>query len=115
MKTVICGSRTIKDYQHVLDAVEKSGFQITEVVSGCANGVDRNGERYAELNGLPVKRFPANWEEQGRMAGLNRNVEMAEYAEAVIAIWDGQSAGTAHMIAHSRIRNLLVFVWKVEL
>ena len=40
MKTIIAGSRTIVDYQALLDAVVDSNFDITEVVSGGARGVD---------------------------------------------------------------------------
>lgn len=114
MKTVICGSRTIKNYQHVLDAVAASGFKITEVVSGCARGVDQLGERYAAERGLPVTKCPADWKGLGRIAGPTRNVEMAETSEAVIAIWDGKSPGTQHMISYSVLLGLKVFIKRVE-
>lgn len=113
MKTVICGSRGITKYKHVLDAVRESGFQITEVVSGCARGADQLGELYAAEKLLPVKKFPADWAGLGSMAGIFRNRLMAEYADAVIAVWDGKSPGTRYMIAYSRLCNIPVFVWKV--
>ena len=112
MKTIIAGSRGVSDYQRIVKAVEDSGFQITEVVSGTARGVDRLGERYAEEHGIPVKHFPANWGVHGRAAGPIRNVAMAEYAEALIAVWNGISAGTAHMIATAKTKGLHVHVVK---
>lgn len=98
MKVIIAGSRTITDPQVVADAVRKSGFQVTEVVSGCARGVDLLGSQWAAHNGIPWKAFPADWEKHGKKAGYLRNVEMANYAEALIAVWDGESRGTKHMI-----------------
>ena len=109
MKTIIAGSRTILDLKAVEQAVRESGFTITEVVSGCSKGVDTLGEIWANNKKVPVKRFPAKWEELGRKAGPLRNLEMAAYADALIAVWDGTSRGTKHMIDHAQ--HLNVFVW----
>lgn len=100
MKVIIAGSRSIKDYKFVQECIENSGFKITEVVSGGADGVDTIGEDYSVwiLDKRP-KRFLANWKEFGRSAGYKRNLEMARYADALIAIWDGESRGTAHMMS----------------
>jgi YspA, cpYpsA-related SLOG family len=110
MKTIIAGSRdgvTLKDMN---DAIAFSNFHITEVVSGTARGVDRWGEAWAKSTGVPVKRFPANWS-IGRQAGMVRNVEMALYANALIAVWDGESNGTRHMIEVAKRNGLKVFVF----
>jgi hypothetical protein len=39
---------------------------------------------------------------------------MAENAEALIAIWDGQSKGTKNMIDTATKKGLLVFVKRIE-
>lgn len=72
---------------------------ITEVVSGCARGADIGGERWAEKNGIAVRRFPADWEKHGKSAGFRRNTEMARYCDCALAFWKGQSPGTANTIA----------------
>jgi len=113
MKTIIAGSRSCNDYEKVKLAIEESQFTITEVVSGRARGVDFLGEQYAKKNNIPVKEFPANWNLHGKSAGYKRNIKMAEYADALIAIWDGESKGTKHMIDIAKERNLKVFVYKV--
>lgn len=76
----------------------ESGFTITEVVSGTARGVDRLGEWWAEEHHIPLIQFPPNWESYGKGAGMVRNKEMAYYADALIAVWDGKSKGTKHMV-----------------
>lgn len=98
MKVVIAGSRNIKDYKLVVDTIKNSGYTITEVVSGCATGVDRLGEQWAIANNVPVKEMPADWNRFGKRAGPERNRRMAEYADAAIIIWDGVSNGTKNMI-----------------
>ena len=100
MKVIIAGSRGINSPRLVLDAIEQSGFTITEVVSGGAWGVDKLGEVYALGRGLPVKQFIPDWGgHAGARAGFVRNSQMGEYADALIAIWDGRSRGTRHMIS----------------
>jgi len=113
MKTIIAGSRNIEEYQLVLSAIEASGFEITEVVSGGARGVDSLGEKYGLEKNLPIKVFPADWEQHGRKAGIMRNKEMAAYADALIAIWDGNSPGTYNMITEAESCKLKIFVSKV--
>lgn len=113
MRVIIAGSREIKDYEEVKKAVDASGFHITEVVSGKARGVDRLGEDWADEHGIPVKPFPAKWG-RGMNAGNIRNGEMAEYAHALIAIWDGESSGTEDMIKKAHAKNLYVYVRKIK-
>lgn len=98
MKVIIAGTRDVSDYKLVVESIERSGYNITEVVSGCATGVDRLGEQWARANDIPVKEMPANWTLEGRKAGPMRNKAMADYADAAIIIWDGKSAGTRNMI-----------------
>ncbi len=98
MKVIIAGTRSINDYKLVVTAIKRSGFVISEVVSGCAIGVDRLGEQWALANNIPVTEIPANWKLHHNAAGPIRNKEMAEYADAAIIIWDGQSRGTRNMI-----------------
>ena len=69
-----------------------------EIVSGTAAGADTLGERYAQEKGYEVKKFPAQWDLYGKSAGYKRNQQMAEYADGLIAFWDGKSKGTKHMI-----------------
>ncbi|KYG76922.1 DUF2493 domain-containing protein [Roseivirga spongicola] len=99
-KVIIAGGRTFNDYE-MLKAVCKAALQHKkdiEVVSGTANGADKLGERYAKENGLKLTQFPADWNRYGKSAGYKRNREMALYADALIAFWDGKSKGTKHMI-----------------
>lgn len=117
MKVIICGSRTICKYDLIKEAVEKSGFEITEIVSGGARGVDFIGEVYAFQEKIPLKRFPADWNKHGKSAGFLRNKEMAEYVKpdgGVIALWDGVSAGTKHMLKIAKEMNLKIKLFIIK-
>lgn len=114
MRTIIAGSSHITDYSMVAAAVEQSGWHPTAIISGGARGVDTLGECWAKDNDVPIERFPADWAKHGKAAGYQRNLLMAEHAEALIAVWDGESRGTKHMIDIARRAGLQVHVHKVE-
>lgn len=113
MKVIIAGSRTITHYEDVWDAVKDSGFGFTEVVSGGAKGVDQLGEQWAHEHGVPIVRFIPEWTKYGHAAGPMRNDKMARYAEALVAVWDGESRGTKNMIELATRYNLKVYVSKL--
>lgn len=106
MKVVIAGSRykdtekkiPFDDYGLIVQTIERSGYNITEVVCGMAIGVDRLGEQWAINRSIPVKEMPADWNRFASAAGPIRNRDMAIYADAAIIIWDGRSEGTRNMI-----------------
>lgn len=111
MKTIIAGSRNINDLRLLEKVIEESGFEISEVVCGGARGVDDLGRKWAHNgNVIPVKMFLAEWDKYGKSAGYRRNVEMAEYADALVAVWDGHSVGTKHMIEIALMLGLKVHV-----
>ena len=115
IKLIIAGSRTIRDMAPVRYALAISPFDvryIKEIVSGGASGVDRLGETIAHDNDIPVIEFKPEWE-RGMYAGMERNIEMAKYADALLAVWDGTSNGTFHMIHEMRARNKPVYVLTV--
>ncbi len=98
--------------KHVAAAVNACPFKasITVAISGTARGADKFGEAVAAAEGWGIERHPADWDRHGRRAGYLRNAHMASLAEALVAVWDGESRGTKHMIDLSERAGLRVFV-----
>ena len=116
MKVVIAGSRKVQDMTVVLEAIDQAGYDITEVVSGGAAGVDALGEEYALTRKIPLRRFPVRdfeWESAGPRAGHDRNALMADYGDALIAVWDGSSTETHNMIGQMKKRGKPYFVYRL--
>jgi hypothetical protein len=120
MIVIVAGSRSIEDYRTVCRAITESGFAITLLVSGGAQGVDSLGEKWALDNRVPIKRFPADWKRYGRRAGFVRNALMSEFAcshaeqhggAGLVAVWDGTSRGTEMMIDLARKAGIQVSVY----
>lgn len=114
MRVIIAGSRSITNYADVCNAVSLSGFDITTVVSGTANGVDQLGELYAKNNNIKIDRYPADWTTHGKKAGFLRNVQMSENCDAVIVVWDGFSKGSLHMINIAKRKKLLLYIHELK-
>jgi len=110
MKIIIAGSRNFNNYKElckICDYLLKDQKNI-EIVSGTAKGADILGEKYAKDKGYEIKKFPANWDKYKKAAGYIRNKEMAEYADVLIAFWDGESKGTKHMIDLAKENKLMI-------
>ena len=121
MRVIIAGGRTITDSAYVKKAVSESGFNLTEIISGGAKGVDTLGEKYAKKAGIDLVTFHANWTGLGNKAGPIRNMKMAMYAASdlskkggLIAVWDGKSRGTGGMINIAKSLGLKVFIYRVD-
>jgi hypothetical protein len=110
MRTIIAGSRSCSDYNELLRAIDKKEWEISVVLSGAAQGVDLLGEMWAIKNNKPLETYPAQWRKYGKSAGFLRNETMAQNADALIAIWDGKSKGTKHMIEKAKDHGLKVYV-----
>jgi hypothetical protein len=76
--------------------------RIGGIVSGGASGIDKMAEKYARENDIPIRVINADWDSIGKRAGYVRNQQVIKSADAVLAIWDGSSKGTAHAIDLAR-------------
>jgi hypothetical protein len=124
-KCIIAGSRTINDYSLICAAINESGFDIDEVVCGEAFGPDKLGKLWAEENGIPVKSFPADWnnlshpdaviktnsrgQKYDALAGHRRNAQMRDCATHLVLIWDGKSSGSANMLKLAKEKGLVIY------
>ena len=105
MKIIVAGSRSIIEPDYVQRTIESAlrgnEWDLDTLVSGGATGVDKIAMEWAKGKNIPIVEFLPDYEKfPGKIAPLIRNECMAMYADALIAIWDGSSGGTANMIAH---------------
>lgn len=128
---IVAGCRDFADYRKVRERCgwvmeelfghewQDTAPRHTHVLSGCAKGADALGIQWANEYGIPIMRFPADWETYGKAAGPIRNREMVRAAKAatltqegseknkttkaiLIAFWDGKSRGTRNIIETAR-------------
>jgi len=106
MKVAVIGSRNliVQDLKHYLPE------EVTEIVSGGAKGVDTSAKEYADAQGIKLTEFLPEYGRYGRGAPLKRNISIVEYADLVLAFWDGKSRGTKFVIDECKKRNKVVRV-----
>jgi hypothetical protein len=117
MKLIIAGSRTIVDYGVVCRAVIKfkkqfPDFDITEVVSGGASGVDTSARKWAFDNNISLRVFYAEWSRLGISAGIKRNIVMGDYSDGALVCWDGSSKGARHMYDYAVKKGLPALLYE---
>lgn len=98
MKIAIIGSRGL----HVDDLENYLLENVTEIVSGGAKGIDKDAETYAKANNIKMTVFLPQYDRYGRGAPIVRNKQIADYADEVIAFWDGKSRGTLSVIEYCK-------------
>ena len=120
IKIVIAGSRSIKTLQYVIEAMEqavRNGFiqpaYSFEIVSGGAVGVDTLAREYAQRFGYAFTEYKPDYTRYKGYAPLQRNTTMAQYGDLLIAVWDGSSRGTQHMIGEMEKLNKPVFIYRI--
>ena len=112
LRVIVAGGREFNQKTRLFKYLDQyhEKTPITSVVCGMARGADSIGKEWAESRGVAVNKFPADWDNLGKKAGPLRNIDMANNADALIAVWDGKSSGTKHMINTARGKGLLVTV-----
>lgn len=115
MKLIIAGSRhlnvSIRELEDILKEKRIYISSVSEIVCGKAPGIDSDGEKFAKFHGIKVISFPADWDKYGKSAGPRRNLQMAEYSDALLLIWNGKSLGSANM--HARMKGLGKSIFEV--
>ena len=110
MRAAVIGSRELD----VDDLAAYLPDGLTEIVSGGARGIDTCARAFAIANGIRLTEFLPEYNRYGKSAPLKRNIQIIDYADEVIAIWDGKSSGTAFVIRECRKRGKKVTVFQVE-
>ena len=97
MKIAVIGSRSIT-------AIDLAPYLLDcdEIVSGGAKSTDSCAAEYARANGIKLTEFLPEYERYGRAAPIIRNRQIVDYADKIIAFWDGSSKGTLSVIQYAK-------------
>lgn len=104
-KLIVAGGRDFNDAnllsQTLMGLSAEAGDAVCiSIVSGMARGADMLGFQFAREHNVKCYQFPADWSQYGKRAGFIRNKQMGDFADGLLAFWDGESRGTKQMIEY---------------
>lgn len=116
-RVIIAGGRDFDDYVKLVKMCNsilryKEYSHRIVILSGLARGADTLAVKYADEFHFECVGYSADWGRYGESAGIKRNAQMAENADALIAFWDGHSKGTKNMIEQAQSRGLQIRIIK---
>lgn len=113
MRVLFCGDRHWTAYKVIADVM--AALRPEVVIEGEARGADSMAADAADYFGIPVLRFPADWEKHGRAAGPIRNKQMLVEGrpDLVIAFHDdiATSKGTRNMVKQAEKKKIPVTIY----
>lgn len=113
MKVIVRCAKSVSDITDVAAAILASGFRPTEIVTGLMNE-ELDIWFWAHEMGYMTKRIPANFFHYGDRAGDVRDAEIVEYADALVALYDGQDRGTFNLIQRAQRAGIKVYVYETD-
>lgn len=113
MKLAVVGSRKYPRLDLVSDFFRKglAGRQkYPHIITGDADGVDACAIESARIWGMPCTSIPYP-KHRGRRGGPERNYEIAQQSDGMVAFWDGESRGTCWAVKFAREKGITVVVY----
>ena len=113
MKLAISGSRGLS--VNLDEYIKKLDFEVTEIITGGAKGIDTCAEEYANKNNLKLTIIRPDYNKYPyRAAPIIRNKEIVSQCDALLAIWDGNSKGTKATINFAKKQNKPVIIFIIQ-
>lgn len=102
MRVAIVGSRDWSNVRLVNRTVQflRHINRFTMIVSGAGGNVDNGAENEAKRLKMAYCIFPAQWDDDGKKAGIIRNPFIAAECTFGLVFWDEISTGTANTVSH---------------
>lgn len=105
-RVLVTGGRDYRDKAALRRAILEARPSL--LISGLARGADRLAFEIAEELGIPQMLFPANWNGEGRGAGVIRNQRMLDLGKPGVVLAAPGGRGTADMVERARRAHIPV-------
>ena len=117
-RVLVSGSRAWQNWDRifsVLDAELERDADLVLVHGDCPSGADRMADAWAKTRGVPVERYPADWDQHGKAAGPIRNQQMVDTEpDLVLAFLRPESRGTRHCMGAAMKAGIPLRVYKED-
>ena len=104
MRILVCGGRDFDDKDYLFQTLD--GYELRNrhdaIISGAARGADALASLYANMRGVMLEEYPADWKTYGRAAGFVRNRQMLVCGKPDLVVAFPGGKGTAMMVKLAR-------------
>ena len=111
-KIAVFASGSGTDFQSIIDANEREQFCVIKYL--VASKPEIGAISRAEKHGIKLTEFLPEYAKYKRGAPLKRNEQIIDYADMILAFWDGKSKGTKFVIEKARAAGKDVRVIVIE-
>lgn len=104
MRVLVCGGRDFTNTARIFEVLDYYHAQrpFACLIHGGARGADTGAGDWGFARGVPVLRFPADWNTHGRAAGRIRNAQMIAKGNPDLVIAFPGGYGTRNMTTQAR-------------
>lgn len=109
-KALVCGGRDYSDRQKLYEVLDEMHRHkpIGLLIAGGARGADSLAADWASYRNVEKRVFRADWENEGRSAGVKRNQRMLDEGEPDLVVAFPGGRGTADMIRRAEAAKVPV-------
>lgn len=116
MRVLVCGGRDFEDRSLMARTLRRFKPKVPTdddlaehvIITGGAPGADTLAAEFAEVFGIRLRIFPADWKKHGRAAGPIRNQQMLDEGRPDLVIAFPGGRGTADMVRRARAAGVRV-------
>lgn len=106
MRVLACGGRDFFGRNLVYAVLDPMVIDV--LIEGEAPGADTLAREWATEQGIPVERYPADWNRHGKAAGPIRNRRMLVEGKPDLVVAFPGGRGTANMISQAEAAGVKV-------
>ena len=111
MRTIIDGSEKVRNQKAIEEAIQESGFEVSEIVTAGRPGASALGAYWGKTHNCEVSQFPPKGDDLKGQQQTNKR--MAKYADAVIIVTDEPDSLDRNLIEHAEKRDMPVHVHSI--
>ncbi len=112
MRTIIDGSENIRNQKEIEEAIQESGFDVSEVVTAGRPGASSLGAYWGKMHDREISEFRPKGDDLKAQQQINKR--MAKYADAVIIVTNEADDLDQNLIEHAEKRDMPVHVHEIE-
>lgn len=114
MKVLLTGPSDNWNIYHIVDAIENSCFELTEIFTFPGGGINHQVTKLATELDIPLTIFKSEDASSKQLLRLKSSMQVIKHIDKAIVIWDGVSSSLKYLITLARQNRIPVYVHRID-